>query len=173
MAYSERFKEKMVSKALRPENSISGTAKVAGIPITTLFGWIQQAKMSTVSSLSKKKKRGRPRNSSRWPPEEKLRLLNEASALSDEELGAFLRREGLHESDLQEMRLAALAGLEPPKRSAGLTPEQEENKRLRKELNRKEKALAEAAALLILSKKYRAIMGDEDDDTGESSGENS
>lgn len=172
MAYSARFKEKMVSKALRPENSVSGTAKTAGIPTTTLFGWIQQAKMSTVSNRSKKK-RGRPRNSSRWSSEEKLRLLNEASSLSDDELGAFLRKEGLHESDLQEMRAAALAGLEPPKRSTGLTPEQEENKQLRRELKRKEKALAEAAALLVLSKKYRAIMGDEDDDTVESSGENS
>ncbi len=93
--------------------------------------------------------------------------------MGDEELGAFLRKEGLHESDLQEMRAAALAGLEPPKRSQGLTPEQEELKSLRRELKRKEKALAEAAALLVLSKKYRAIMGDEDDDTGESNGETS
>ena len=126
-----------------------------------------------MSSRSKQKKRGRPRKSSKWSPEEKLRILTESAALSDDELGAFMRKEGLHEADLEEMRTAALAGLEPPRRSQGLTPEQKENKRLKRELERKEKALAEAAALLVLSKKYRAIMGYEDDDSGESSGENS
>ena len=55
----------------------------------------------------------------------------------------------------------------------GPSPEEKRIKQLERELNRKEKALAEAAALLVLSKKYRAIMGDEDDDTGEQSGGNS
>ena len=37
---------------------------------------------------------------------------------------------------------------------------------LEKELRRKDKALAEAAALLVLQKKAQALWGDEDDDTG-------
>ncbi len=36
-----------------------------------------------------------------------------------------------------------------------------ENQRLERELKRKEKALAEAAALLVLQKKYRALLGEE------------
>jgi hypothetical protein len=36
-------------------------------------------------------------------------------------------------------------------------------KELERELNRKEKALAEAAALLVLKKKVQEIWGDEDD----------
>ena len=172
MAYSGKFKEKLLAKALAPSANVSGVARQAGIPKQTLFTWIEQAKIGSVSSRSKKK-RGRPRSSSKWSPEEKLRLLTESATLSDEELGAFLRKEGLHESDLAEIRTAALIGLEPPKRSQGPSPEEKRIKQLERELNRKEKALAEAAALLVLSKKYRAIMGGEDDDTGESNGGNS
>ena len=101
-----------------------------------MFAWIRQAKIGSVSSRSKKK-RGRPRSSSKWPPEEKLRLLTESAALSDEELGAFLRKEGLHESDLEEIRRAALIGLEPPKRSQGPSPEEKQIKALQRELNRR------------------------------------
>jgi len=161
-----------LARALAPSANVSSIARQAGIPKQTLFGWVREAKIGSVSSRSKKK-RGRPRSSSKWSPEEKLRLLIESASLSDEALGAFLRKEGLHEVDLEGIRAAALVGLEPPKRSQGPSPEEKQIKELRRELNRKEKALAEAAALLVLSKKYRAIMGGEDDDTGESSGENS
>jgi len=37
------------------------------------------------------------------------------------------------------------------------------NAQLQRELKRKDKALAEAAALLVLSKKYQALFGDEDE----------
>ena len=172
MAYSEKFREKLLSKALGPAANVSEIAKRAGIPKGTLFSWIEKAKLESMSSQSKKK-RGRPRKPSRWSPEKKLRLLTESAGLSQEELGAFLRKEGLHELDLKEIREAAIAGLEPPKLGTRLTPEQEENKQLRRELRRKESALAETAALLVLSKKYRAIMGDEDDDTNSNYGKNS
>ena len=172
MAYSEKFKENLLAKALAPSANVSGLARQAGVPKQTLFAWLRQAKLSNVSNRSKRKP-GRPRNSSRRSPEEKLRILAESSGLGDDELGAFLRKEGLHQVDVEEMRAAAIAGLNPPKRIIGLTPEQEKIKRLERELHRKEKALAETAALLVLSKKYRAIMGDEDDDTDPDNGTNS
>jgi hypothetical protein len=40
-------------------------------------------------------------------------------------------------------------------------------RKLERELARKEKALAEAAALLVLKKKVEDLWEDEDDDTGE------
>jgi len=159
-------------KALAPSANISNVARQAGIPKQTLFEWVQKAKINSMSSRGKKK-RGRPRSSSKRLPQEKLRLLTESAGLADEELGAFLRKEGLHEADLAEMRNAALEGLEPKKRSVGPTAEEKEIKALRRELNRKEKALAETAALLVLSKKYRAIMGDAGDDTDDPSDSNS
>ena len=45
-----------------------------------------------------------------------------------------------------------------------------EIKDLERQLRRKDKALAEAAALLILQKKVRELWGDEDDDTDEGNG---
>ena len=90
--------------------------------------------------------------------------------LSEEELGAFLRREGIHESQLEEWRAkateAATGALKAPhaKRSER-TPEARRIKELERELLRKDKALAEVAALLALKKKVQEIWGDEDDDT--------
>jgi hypothetical protein len=98
--------------------------------------------------------------------QDKLRLLNEASALSGEDLGAFLRREGIHEADLARWRESSLEGL-----SGGLVAKSEVDRaskkvrKLEKELHRKDKALAEAGALLVLQKKLRAMWEDEEDDT--------
>lgn len=100
-------------------------------------------------------------------PEDKLRLVHRSAELDEAALGAFLRREGVHEADLtlwreqaSEGALGALAG----KRQR--TMEQKRVRKLEAELKRKEKALAEAAALLVLSKKAHALWGAlEDDDT--------
>jgi transposase-like protein len=105
-----------------------------------------------------------------WNAEEKLCAVLEAAALSDEELGAFLRRKGLHEAQLQQWRDQMLSGLAPaPARQGKKAPEARRIRELEKELTRKDKALAETAALLVLKKKVQEIWGDEDDDTGNKS----
>ena len=86
----------------------------------------------------------------------------ESSRLTEAELGAFLRREGLHEATLRQWRASALEGLGPQRATRS---EQKRLQELEKELRRKDKALAEAAALLVLQKKVRALWGDGDDDT--------
>ena len=101
-----------------------------------------------------------------WSAQEKLAAVMEAASLSDEELGAFLRSRGLHEAQLQQWRDLMLAGLEPMTVQRGKkAPETKRVRELEKELRRKDKALAETAALLVLKKKAQAIWGDEDDDT--------
>ncbi len=107
------------------------------------------------------------------PPEDKLRIVREAAALSGSDLGAYLRREGVHEADVvrwrKEVDDAALAALSGRRQR---TAEQKRIRSLESELRRKEKALAEAAALLVLAKKARALWGDnEDSDTNETSDE--
>jgi hypothetical protein len=66
---------------------------------------------------------------------------------------------------------AGNAAAEARKKSRHPTPEQRRIKKLEKELKRKEKALAEAAALLVLRKKAEALFPSEEegDDTDESS----
>ena len=97
--------------------------------------------------------------------QEKLRLVMEAAALSDEELGEFLRREGIHEGQLELWRAAALGALGEGEKKRKRSPERQRIKQLEKELNRKDKALAEVTALLALKKKLETLLGDEDDDT--------
>lgn len=104
----------------------------------------------------------KPRRPEDWSAEERLRVLIAAARLPDAELGALLRSEGLHEATLREWRAAALEGLAPQR--AGRA-EQKRLRELEKQIRRKDKALAEAAALLVLQKKVQAIWGDEDDDT--------
>lgn len=107
--------------------------------------------------------------------EEKLQIVIEAANVSEEDLGAFLRRQGLHEAQLKEWRQLVLAGLEKQPRSAAraATADGRRVRELERELTRKEKALAEAAALLMLKKKAREIWGDEDDSTDKKSGSRS
>jgi len=95
----------------------------------------------------------------------------EAAGVPEAELGAFLRRKGVHEAQLAEWRkqvtegaVAALRGPSGRDRKA-VHVEAKRVRELERELARKDKALAEAAALLVLKKKAQAIWGDEDDDT--------
>jgi len=104
----------------------------------------------------------------RWTGAEKLRVLLEARGLSETDLGALLRREGLHETDLTAWQAAAEAALSPGRRTS-TSPEQQRDQRriheLEREVRRKDAALAETAALLVLKKKVQEIWGDEDDIT--------
>ena len=131
--------------------------------------------MAMVSKKSNTKKPSRPARSARpgssdWNAESKFRVVIEAAALDESELGAFLRREGLHDDDLarlrEEVREAALSGLGGRKKArGGATEEQKRIKTLERDLKRSQAALAETAALLVLRKKAVALWGEEGDDT--------
>ena len=98
-----------------------------------------------------------PRRPQDWTGEEKLAVVMEAQGLTEEQLGGFLRQRGLHKATLDEWREAVERGARAE--LAGRTDKQTSSadaKRLReleRELARKDKALAEAAALLVLQKK--------------------
>ncbi len=98
----------------------------------------------------------------KWTGAEKLRVLATAQGLSEHELGAFLRREGLHEAELLARRVAAEAALGEGGPRTPRLAEQRRIHELERELRRKDAALAETAALLVLKKKAQAIWGDED-----------
>ncbi len=102
--------------------------------------------------------------------EGRLAAVLEASKLSEEELGVWLRTQGLHGAQLDEWRAAMLAGLQSNGAAARSTGTQARRvKELERELRRKDRALAEAAALLILQKKLHNLLGDADDGTNDES----
>lgn len=177
-SFSAGFKARMVQRMAGPE-AISATAlsREVGVSQNSLSRWLREASVPTptVPPMAKKKKSQRStsrKGSHRGrTAEEKLRIVLEASALSDEDLGAFLRREGLHEAQLEEWRAKAMEGATgalkaPHAKRSERTREARKIKELERELHRKDKALAEVAALLALKKKVQEIWGDEDDDTG-------
>jgi transposase len=169
--YSEAFKSKMVQRMVGPAAlSANRLAQEVGIGQPTLSKWRRDAegRIRGVKFDSPPPPPRSPRRPEDWSPEERLRAVMEASRLSDDELGAFLRREGISEAVLGEWKAAALDGLGPQKKSISDTRRVRE---LEKQLRRKDKALAEAAALLMLQKKVRTLLGEEDDDTGPKSEE--
>ena len=147
--------------------SATALARETGIAQPTLSRWLRAA--GTVAPMSDSPDRA-PRRPQDWSADEILAAITEAAALSDEDLGAFLRRKGLHEAHLETWRARMMAGLETPVRRSGRSPEAKRIKELERELRRKEKALAELAALLVLQKKLREIWGDEEDGTTPNSG---
>jgi transposase-like protein len=93
---------------------------------------------------------------------EKLRLLIEAGALSEEQLGEFLRREGLRDGDLERFRAEALGGLEGKVHS----PQDRRQIQELERMNAKQaKRLHEAEVLLELQKKVHELWGAKDEDT--------
>jgi hypothetical protein len=107
---------------------------------------------------------------------EKLRAVIETASLTESELGEYLRREGLHEADVRMWRQMAEGALGNEERVRAEERSQKaldakRVKELERELRRKDAALAETAALLVLKKKAQAIWGDEDDSTLGKSGQ--
>lgn len=142
-------------------------SRETGVPEPTLSRWQINARtgiwqVPRESMASRKDKRP-----ARWPPSERLRVVIEAASLSEEELGEFLRREGLHGATLEQWRTDALAGLGGPPAPSARRKVSRRERELQRELHRKEKALAEVAALLVLQKKSRLLFGDDEDDSSD------
>lgn len=168
MRYSEAFKRRMVNKLCGPGAiSACALAEEEGVSQSTLSHWKRQA--ATLADMTTRNKSNEPNEDTprkrpqEWTLEEKLQAVLEASDLSDKELGAFLRRKGLHEGTLQQWRALVNNALgKPQPRTKKSREHKEAEKRVRKlerELKRKNAALAETAALLVLKKKPRPSGG--------------
>jgi hypothetical protein len=99
-----------------------------------------------------------------WGPAQRLQALLETHALSQTQLHAWCREKGLFEHQLKAWRDAFCSAPASDSREtkAALRELQTRHEVLQRDLRRKEKALAEAAALLVLQKKFQALLGDED-----------
>ena len=170
MGYTEAFKEQMVKRMLGPPAvSASALSKQVDVPQPTLSQWLRAAlERGATPPSAEEKKPEAAAAPKRWTAEEKLRVLVAAHGLAGEQLGALLRREGLHEEQLTQWRQSAVGALAPESfaRPSGaqrrkVAEVQKRVKELERELRRKEKALAEAAALLVLEKKLQALGWDE------------
>jgi transposase-like protein len=147
-------------------------ARQVAVPQPTLSRWRREA--ATLRAVNPPKDEKPPvAEPKKWTFDEKLRVIAEARKLSDVQLGELLRREGLHDAQLRTWIAAVeggLGGTKGEKRGATagekrrLAAAHKRVRELEKELRRKEKALAETAALLVLEKKLKALGWDDEDD---------
>jgi transposase-like protein len=181
MPYTDMFKNAMIQKMTGPEAiSASALSKRVDVPQPTLSKWLRLAGVgsaydfpNTAHEYTKMTKVKGPKRPNDWSAEEKLKVVMEAASLEVEQLGEFLRKIGLHKTHLEQWRLQMLDGLQDDFSKKKTRQNKADSKRIRsleKELRRKDKALAETAALLVLKKKVQQIWGDEDEPTTRSNG---
>jgi transposase-like protein len=150
------FKQKMVAKLIgKHATSANRLAQEVGVSQEALSRWRREA--SSLPGVAQDKTRAR-----RFTPEEKAEILATAGKLEGEQLTAYLEREQVKLGELERWRLALADD------GSGSLAATKRIKALERELARKEKALAEAAALLILKKKLEGYFSaDEDESTDE------
>lgn len=157
-SYSQEFKATIVKKMMPPgAKSPAEIHRETGIAYQTLWNWKKKALVGGQAAV------GSSSTSNRWSDEAKLAIVVETTPLNAVETSEYCREKGLYPEQIQQWRAAAVAGqskaLSKAEREELRTTKQR-CKQLEKELARKEKALAEAAALMILRKKADAIWGD-------------
>ena len=154
--YSEEFKSSVIAKLLPPQNvSVPDLVKETGVPKDTLYTWRNKYRNTqSESGAVRNPKAGSLSN------EDKLAAVIETASLNEVELGEYCRRKGFYPEQITGWRNAFVQGS-----SATLSKAEREQlkdqtatiKQLEKELTRKDKALAETAALLVLQKKFQAL----------------
>lgn len=163
MGYSKDRKEAVLNKMMPPHNkSIPELAEEEGISTATLYNWRNEArhqgKLMPDADLT-------PEG---WSSQDKFAAVLETAALNEAELAEYCRKRGLFPEQIQTWKQACMdannwhAATEK-KHKQELKEERKKSKRLEAELNRKEKALAETAALLVLKKKVDALWLEHED----------
>ncbi|MFT6389917.1 MAG: transposase-like protein [Cellvibrionaceae bacterium] len=173
---SQSFKIQAVEKALsrNSQTTIEEISKNLGVSRSSLYRWIGEAKHQQLGtafldnqplSISAMPVEKRP---SDWSQAEKMALIIRCGALDEEQLNALCREQGIYPHHVAQWKNDFLTASyhkgAMPSAVESKTLKQE-NKRLKKELNRKEKVLAEAAALLILQKKVNILWGNDEENS--------
>ena len=157
--YSISFKEAMVKKMIgAAAKSATALAGEVGVSQSTLSRWVRDYGRLGLGGIMDQKRAGQ------WSGEDRMAAIIEYEKLGEEQRGRFLREKGLHEVEIAGWKQEFLESFSAEgKRKRKSDPQQKRIKALEKELLRKEKALAEAAAILVLKKKAQAIWGDRED----------
>ena len=154
--YGQLFKDKAVSRLLPPESApIETVARELSISVTTLERWRAEA-------LSM------PARERAWTAAARFEAVLMTAALDEAGKSAWCRERGVYPQELEQWRESATQALAAPEEARASPRETKADRRrikeLERELRRKDKALAETAALLVLSKKLEAIFQQDKDE---------
>jgi len=160
MHYPKERKEAVLKKMLPPNPvSIAALAQEEGISEATLYNWRNQARAKgQLLPDSDTTPAG-------WCAADKFAAVVETAAMNEAALSAYCRERGLYVEQIHEWRKACEQAndwerSQNKQLKASRQADKKRIKELERELKRKEKALAETAALLVLRKKAQAIWGD-------------
>lgn len=155
--YSPAFKEEVVRKMLlRGNRTIADMAAELNVPYHSVRNWLRNPKMAHLHRPASGEKRAQ-----QWSAEQRLQALLDTNNLSAEQLNAWCRERGIFAHQLQAWKAEFCMPVKPSADATEVRKLKENLATLQRELNRKEKALSEAAALLVLQKKYQALWEDE------------
>ena len=156
--YTRDFKASLVNKVLSdPGQSIRAVATEAQVGVSSLHGWVHTAK----NQGSIKEDRSAAARPCDWPAAQRLQAVIESSVLDHEALNQYCRQQGIYKHQLIQWKQNFMSDKDATQLSKQQRDElkalRDQNKQLQRDLSRKEKALAEASALLILKKKADLI----------------
>lgn len=158
--YSPEFKEQVVRQMMPPHNrSVASIHRETGVSTPSLYAWKRQFQERGCVVPAKTS----PPDG--WDNKAKLAAVIQTAVMNEAERSTWCRERGLYVEQLDAWKAAFEQGdgAGPPVSPAMLAAERKKTRALQKELHRKEKALAEAAALLTLSKKAQAIWGTDEE----------
>ena len=161
--YSAERKQAVIEKMMPPMNTpVSQLSEETGISDVTLYHWRKQARARGMVVP------GDGRNPENWSAEDKFSVVLETASMNESELSAYCRKKGLYAEQVDAWKRSCIDGnVNGVERARAVKAQTRGDKRriklLERELRRKEKALAETAALLVLRKKAQAIWGEDED----------
>ena len=158
--YPEELKASIIAKMLPPNNvPVPQLVRETGIPRDTLYTWRSKHRKAHGGATAQP-------TAGELSSEDKFTVVLESASLNEVELGEYCRRKGLYPQQIAAWRQScqqANATTAAKVDRTELKAQSKHIKQLEGELRRKEKALAEAAALLVLQKKVRALWEDPED----------
>lgn len=173
MPYSEEFKNSVVSRILRKELSVAAAAKQYRVGRSTLHKWKLQALDDRISpsqsnesdpEMNKLTKLRLPKGVSYLQAHEAVTAM---ALLGESEFGAYCRKHGYTADAVKKWKAwfeahpGAVSSDEHREARSQLNEALREVQSLHKQIGKKDKALAEAATMLLISKKAEAIFGKE------------
>jgi transposase-like protein len=161
--YSNELKNTIISKIITGKATPAQIAEETGISLTTLYKWKNRGEKIGVSSEKKES------IADKWSSQDKFQIVIETATLNEVEIAEYCRKKGIYPEQIKNWKntcMQANGGIaqESSRLNLELKNSNIEKKQLEKELKRKNKALAEAAALLVLRKNADAIWGDHEDE---------
>lgn len=144
-----------MARLLAPESAaLDDVARETGVAVGTLERWRSEA-------LS------RPARERTWTAVARFDAVLTTAAMDEASKSAWCRAKGVYPQELVAWRQAATQALAEPEEARASPQETRQDRQrikdLERELRRKDHALAETAALLVLSKKVAAIFNTGED----------